>query len=416
MNYLLMGQNFPPEPGTAASDLHDLALALLERGHEVTVLTGYPNYPHGTLYAGYRRRPYTSERLPDGIRVVRAWHLMTKNWNSTRGRLGVYLSLACSSLLLAPLLGKFDLIYFSSPPPTLALAALAAKLRSRAPIVMELNDIWPQEAIELGFLSPGPLVDLARMLERFAYTICSSIQVYSGETANYLLGRNIAPHKISRHRMWVDTKVVQPLAPTEIRDCRSQYGTGSRYVVTYAGLLGNAQGIEFLVDAFQILEKSQPGRFALVIAGDGPMYQALKDQSSACSAIELVGLLSSEDALRLQGASDAVILHLVSAGSRLGTIPGKLFYYMALGRPIVACAEGAVADLVNSANCGVVTMPSNSRKIADAVADLYTNRDAEEMGLRGRAYAVEHFDAAKTLAKRVVELERLTGASSNDIT
>src|SRR5438105_9946375 len=166
---------FPPEIGAPQARMFELAKRLLDAGDDVTVVTAFPNYPTGVIHPGYAGRFAMEERM-DGVRVLRRWVYATPNSGFFR-RIINWLSFVLSSLTALPKLGPADVIFVQSPPLPIGLAVLAFSRLKRAPFVLNVSDIWPQSAIELGMLRNRPAIWLAERLERHLYRRAARVTV-----------------------------------------------------------------------------------------------------------------------------------------------------------------------------------------------------------------------------------------------
>ncbi len=202
MRILVLSQYYKPEPIPKPVEL---AQALRSRGHDVTVITGFPNYPDGKLYKGYRLRPMKREVL-DGVPVIRTYEY-PYHGKQALGRILNYCSFMISALLGSFFAPKLDAIYVWHPPLTIGVTAwMIARLRG-IPFVYDVQDIWPESAILSGMLQPGRLVNCMAWLESFVYRRANHIFVVTEGARNNLISKSIDPRKISAMPHWIDEKL-----------------------------------------------------------------------------------------------------------------------------------------------------------------------------------------------------------------
>src|SRR5690242_12621085 len=175
LRVVLLTHYFPPEVGAPQSRLFELAARTVAAGHQVTVITAFPNYPTGVIPRTYRGRFRVEEKM-DGIRVIRTWVYATPNRGFVR-RLLNHLSFALSSLTAARKLGRVDVFFVESPPLFIGLAALAYRRLKRAPFIFNVSDIWPQSAVALGALKNRLAIRLAEWFEMHLYRKAARVSV-----------------------------------------------------------------------------------------------------------------------------------------------------------------------------------------------------------------------------------------------
>src|ERR1051326_7340982 len=252
---------FAPEPAAPAARVHEFARAWVERGHEVTVITTFPNHPVGRVPAQYNGRLWTDEWL-DGIRVLRCWLYAVPNQGV--GRRGLdHLSFMLTALVFGlPRLGPVDVVIASSPTLFSAVAAwIIARVR-RVPFVLEVRDLWPEAIVELGLVKPGPLPRLLNAIAQFLYLRASRIVVVTHAFADRLAARGIPRAKLSVIPNGADLRLFLPGGDGEAG--RTALGLNGRFVVAYIGSHGHSHGLDAVLDAAAM----QPDVTFLMV-GDG---------------------------------------------------------------------------------------------------------------------------------------------------
>src|SRR5919109_1528507 len=370
MRAIFLTHYFPPEVGAPQARMFELAGRLVAGGDSVTIVTGFPNYPTGVVHDGYRGR-FAMEEDMDGVRVVRRWVYATPNAGFT-GRIANHLSFAGSSLTAMRAAGPADVLWVESPPLFLGIAALAYSALKRAPYVLNVSDVWPRSAVELGALRHPAAIRAAEALESLLYRRAARITVPTPGILEDLAARGVPRQKLVHVTNGVDVDRYRP----------GPWPAG-RKVFMYAGTHGLAQGLEVVLEAAKLIAKAERER------------------------IENVRFLPNQprDAIpALLQQAFATVVTLKALDVFAHARPSKMYESMAAGRPIVASLRGEAAELVEAAGCGVVVAPEDPVALAAAIERLAADPEgARRMGERGRAYVVEHFSRA-TIAGRLREV------------
>jgi colanic acid biosynthesis glycosyl transferase WcaI len=401
MNILLVCAFFPPEVGSAAHLFFELGQALKDRGHRVTVLTGLPRYHVLGDQEHYRRRPVVVEDY-HGLQVCRVINLNIP-WNVPllRGLDQFFsaLSFGLAGLFLPP----FDLALVYSPPLPLALSTyFLSRLRGK-PAILNVQDIFPQSAIDLGVLRNPFLIRLFNGMEAFLYQHFPQVVVHSEGNRQYVISRGGAPERVTAVPNWVDTEALRP--GKKDNHFRDELGWSDRFVVSFAGIMGYSQDLETVIQASALL-KDHP-KIAILLVGDGvekPGLQKLVDEKHL-ENVTFLPMQPKEEYLNVLHASD---LCLVTLRKEVKTpvVPSKILSIMAAGRPVLASLplDGDAPRLIKEAQAGTVLPPGQPELMAQAILKFSQDGDlGEQMGASGRHYAVQHL----SLQSCVARLERL---------
>jgi colanic acid biosynthesis glycosyl transferase WcaI len=382
---LFLTHYYPPELGAAPARIAALAQGLAQRGVDVTVHTGFPHYPSGTIPAPYRNRPLTRER--DGaIRVLRSVVYPTANRGFAR-RLTDHATFAAGALASASASGPLDVVVAESPPLFVAAAGAGYAARKRAGLALNISDLWPESAIELGALrANGRAAATAAGLARRCYRRADLIAAPTAGIVASLGARAEAAGKVVQVPPAVDLERFAsnpPYAPRE----------GAPLRVLYAGTLGLAQGLTTLVRAAALAGRDV---VELQIAGSGPEeghLRALID-ANADACVRLLGGVPASEIPKLYAEVDAGVVPLRDLPIFAGALPTKLFEILAAGRPAIVAARGEAAQLVRDAGAGLIVDPEDPQALAQAFEHLRgAPAQAAEMGRRGRLHA-DRFDRA----------------------
>ena len=371
---LLITQWFDPEP-TFKGLL--FARELVSRGFDVEVITGFPNYPGGSLYDGYRLKLVQKETI-DGVLVTRV-PLFPSHDESKFRRIINYLSFAFSSLFYGLIFAKRpDVIYAYNPPLTVGISATIIKLFRRVPIVLDIQDMWPDTLKATGMLNSPWVLGLVSKICNLIYSSVTKIVVLSPGFKKLLIDRGVPSSKIEIIYNWAEEKVLR-----NINDQASAELVGiDGFKVMFAGNIGKAQGLDVILDAALLLKVEEP-RAHFIILGRGLELNKLK-RSAAAMNLDNVHFLPSvgmEKVGYFLNSADALLIHLNSNPLFEITIPGKTQAYMAVGKPIIMGVRGDASNLVSRADCGFCFEPENSAALVSAVKGLMYLAPAEREAL-----------------------------------
>jgi colanic acid biosynthesis glycosyl transferase WcaI len=399
LRVIVLTHYFPPEVGAPQARLFELARRLVAQGVQVTVVTGFPNYPSGVVAAGYRGRFAMREDMR-GVTVLRTWVFATPNKGFAR-RLVNHFSFAVSSLTALRRAGPADVIFVESPPLAIGLAAFAWSWIKRAPFIFNVSDIWPQSAVEMGALRNRAAIGLAEWLERSLYRHASKVSVVTPGIVDKLAARGVPREKLFLLTNAVDTDVFRPDARDE--ELAVRLGVAGRKVFLYAGTHGLAQGLDVVLEAARL---TRDPSVLFVLAGEGADKARLeaKARTDAIANVQFLPNQPREAMPRLINLAYATVIPLRRLDVFKAALPSKMFESMAAERPIVLSVWGEAATLVEDAGCGVVVEPENAAALAAAVERLAADpTEASRLGANGRRYALEHFDRNK-VAERFLNL------------
>ncbi|QXH52905.1 glycosyltransferase family 4 protein [Pseudomonas fakonensis] len=399
---LLLTQWFDPEPTFKGLVF---ARELVARGFDVEVLTGFPNYPGGKLYPGFRMRLLQREVI-DGVKVTRV-PLYPSHGQSGLGRLLNYASFAASSLLYG-LFGarRPDVIYAYHPPLTVGISAAFIRLLRRVPVVYDIQDMWPDTLRATGMFSSERALAVVSRVCDWVYRRVDQLVVLSPGFKRLLIERGVPEQKIDVIYNWCAEDMISAAdAPAP-----AAFPSAERFRVLFAGNMGKAQALDSLIDAASLLEQAG-AKVTLVMLGGGveaPRLRALVEQRGLSNVVFLPGVPMDQVGPYLANA-DALLVHLKNDPLFSITIPSKTQAYMAAGRPVLMAVEGDAAALVQDAACGRVAQWENPQSLATAIQAL-AELDADErqaMGERGRAYYLERLSLAVGVGRFGEHFKRL---------
>lgn len=380
MKVLILSQWYPPEPAVIP---HGLATELVERGHEVLSVTGFPNYPLGRIYAGYHQRLWKWDEL-GGVRVLRLPLYPDHSRSGVRRALN-FLSFAASASLLGPILSEpADVMWVYHPPPTIGLPAWWISALRRIPFVYEIQDMWPETLLATGMMRSQLGLAAIGRLARFAYNRATAITVISPGFKRNLIGKGVPEKKIHVIPNWADEDLYRPVPPDSA--LAAKHGLAGKFNVVYAGNIGLAQGLDTAVEAAKQLGDLPRVQFVLVGDGvDEPRLRAMSVREGVRN-VRFLGRQPPESMSSFLALADAALVHLKRDPLFEMTIPSKTLAYMACARPILMAVAGDAADVVREAGAGLTCAPEEPKALAEAVRALYEMPIAarERMGNAGR--------------------------------
>lgn len=388
MKLLIVSQYFWPENFR----INDLVADMVGRGHEVTVLTGLPNYPAGYFSPGYSLRgPYREQY--EGVDVIRCPLIPRGSGSGLRLALN-YLSFAVVATVRALLAcrKRYDVIFVHEPSPiTVGLPAVALTLATRVPVMLWVLDLWPESVSATQAIRSVRVLRWIEGMVRFIYRHCDRILVQSQAFVPHVERQQIPSEKILYFPSWAET-IYEAAGGQPTVSGNVPLPEGFR--VMFAGNVGVAQDFETILTAAERLKSRRDIHW--IIVGDGRMLswvQAEVERRQLNGTVHLLGRHPLEIMPAFFAKADAMLVTLRREPIFALTIPGKVQSYLASGRPIVAALDGEGARIIQEAGAGIVCPSERPDALADAVLRLAeTPKEARElMGRRGAEYYATHF-------------------------
>ncbi|GAB2182009.1 glycosyltransferase family 4 protein [Denitratisoma sp. agr-D3] len=392
MRVLVLSQYFWPEN----FGITRLVKSLEDRGVELTVLTGQPNYPDGAVFDGYSAWR-TSRELMDGIPVFRV--PIVPRGNKSVLRLAInYLAFVASAFAFGPWLlrrQRFDVVFVYAPSPLLqAIPAIFISWLKRASLVLWVQDLWPESLSATGFVRNARVLGWIGSVVRFIYRHTDLALIPSEgfrkpieKLAPPRMPIEYYPNAVARTdpRSEPLSDPIQALL-ARIAGCRS---------VVFAGNLGAAQSLETILGAAEYLFKEgHDARFFLVGSGSLSDWLAAEIERRGLSNVSLPGRFAPELMPAIYDAASVLLVSLRDEPIFALTIPSKVQSYLAAGKPIIAALNGEGARLVEAARAGVTAPAGDCRALADRVIQMFGLEAAvrQDMGGNGRRFAQKHFE------------------------
>lgn len=391
---LLLTQWFDPEPTFKGMVF---ARELVRQGFDVEVVTGFPNYPGGKLYPGYEVRWLQRERI-DGVSITRV-PLYPSHDNSAVHRILNYVSFGVSALFYMLFAARRpDLIYVYHPPLTVPAAAAVVRLFRRVPVVLDIQDMWPDTLRATGMFSSPRALRLVSRICDWVYRNVSHIVVLSPGFKRLLVERGVPAAKVDVIPNWCDEAQLTSRGD----EVSAELPAAGTFRIVFAGNLGKAQAMDAVLEAAELLRKRAP-QIHFVLIGPGVDVERLKHKAEAMRLpnVTFVARVPMREVGVIMQQADALLVHLRNDPLFEITIPSKTQAYMAIGKPILMAVAGDAARLVREAGCGVLAAPEDPEAIVAAAMALYESGAAElnAMGDRGRQYYQQHLSLRMGAAK-----------------
>ncbi len=409
---LYVSQYFPPEMGAPAARASELAHHWSAAGHEVSILTGFPNHPTGVVPPEWRSRlrRLTYQDKVGRTDVFRTWLWPLPNRRSHE-RVRNYSSFCLSAALRGLTLPRPDVIIATSPQLLVGLAGWWIAFSRQIPFVFEVRDLWPESLAAVGVGNEDSLLHHALAgIARFLYEHSDRIVVVTPAFKDRLIEDwRVPPEKISIVENGVETEVFAPVPASATVDLRKQLNAQNKFLVSYIGTMGNAHGLETLLDSASQLQHQNPEVLFLLL-GEGAEKARIEGlaQSRGLTNVQFLDQQPREKIPAYIAASDACLVLLKKTDVFKTVIPTKMLEFMSCARPVIVGVDGQARQIVEEASAGIVIEPENPDALVAAIEQLNANPElGRAMGQKGREYIVKNFSRASTADKYIRVLETL---------
>lgn len=392
---------FPPELNGGATRASELAKLWAEAGHQVTILTGFPNHPHGEIPQEYKGKLFFEESK-DGYTIRRSYIYATPNKGKVK-RIFNHISLTLSTILGSLFKPKPDIIIASSPPLFLGFSGYLLGRLKRVPYVFEVRDIWPQQAIDLGMLTNPFIIRLMERLEMFLYRHAQKVIGVAESTRQILSERGVDKDKLEIIFNGTNPDDFKPGAADEL--LKPQLGLEGKFVISYIGTMGLSQGLMVVLKAAQQLEDKYP-QIHFLLVGHGAEREILISAATTMG-LNNVTFLKAQPRTQipdLYRLSDISLVVLRNLPLFYHTIPSKIFEIMACQIPVILGVAGEMRTIIEAANAGLCIEPENEAALKEAILKLYHAPELKnDLAVNGRVYVEKHYNR-RELAQRYLSL------------
>jgi len=396
---ILLLQFYDPEPVYKGQKF---AEAIASYGYNVEVVTGFPNYPGGKIYTGFKLKMF-QRTLENGITVTRL-PLYPSHDESRFGRILNYVSFFISSLIyLTFFASRANLVYAYHPPVTVGLAATVANIFRRAPVVVDIHDLWPDTLPATNMLSNQRLLGLIGRACKWMYGRSAHIIVHSNGFKQKLIARDVEENKITTIIGWGQENNLQN-SRFDNDDNLQKLKNSPGLKVLFAGNIGRAQGLDSVISAAQILQsKGLQNKVTFILLGSGVALDGLirKTDLLNLTNIKFLPRVPQEEVKQYFDAADCLLVHLKDNPLFQITLPSKTQAYMIAGKPILMGVGGEAAELITRIKAGMIAAPENPESLAAVALELsnLSINEREIMGSAGQAYYWKELSMDKGISK-----------------
>ena len=398
--------------GAPAARVSELARHWARLAHQVSVLTGFPNHPTGVVPLEWRSRlrRLTYRHAENGLTVYRTWLWPLPN-RKAHERMRNYMSFCLSAGLRGLPLPTPDVIIGSSPQLLVALSAWWLAFAKQVPFVFEVRDLWPESLVAVGAGREDSLLHtILANIAGFLYERSDRIVVVSPAFKDHLIQHwRVPAEKVSIVENGVETDLFTR-RPAEAQALRRELHLESKFLVSYIGTMGNAHGLETLLEAASMLGKQRPEVHFLLL-GEGAEKAQIKAsaESRGLTNVQFVDQQPRETIPAFISASDACLVLLKKTDVFKTVIPTKMLEFMSCERPLILAVQGEAQKIVENAGAGLIIEPENSAALVAAIDQLAADRNLGQiLGKNGREYIVQNFSRARTAEKYIEVLRRVT--------
>jgi colanic acid biosynthesis glycosyl transferase WcaI len=402
MNLAVICPHFAPDVAPTGDVMTSIAMELAERGHRLHIVTSLPWYRDHAIAPGWNGQLVRHEDTDWG-RITRVHPFPTDKGNLPARALafGGFTALAAVESIIAR--ERPAAVLAMSPPLTLGLAGWAVARTRRIPFVFNIQDVFPDVAVELGLITNRRVIAAASWLERVTYRRADAVTVLSDDLADNVRAKlgGQEPEKVVVIPNFIDTEWIRPGRPDN--SYRREYGLSGQRVVMYAGNVGLSQSLDLLLDAAAALAPEDDVVF--VINGGGTARPELERRAAGLTNVRFVDMQPKARLPEVLAAADVHVVPL-RRGLARSSVPSKLYSILAAGRPIVASVDPGteVARAVGEAEAGIAVAPDDSEAFTKAIRRLLDEpSEAAAMGVSGRAW-VERWLSPAAVGERYDDL------------
>lgn len=403
MKILLINQAFvsPDEPGHTRH--FEMAKFLQTRAHELVIVASDLNYQTGKRTI--ERKGIFAEQNIEGVKILRSY-IYPALHRSYFWRVISFFSFMFSSIYTSFQVKDVDLVMGTTPPIFQAVSAWFVAWIRRKPFLLEVRDLWPEFGVSMGVLKNPLVIGLARWLEKFLYKRATHILVNSPAYKDYMISKNVPADKITFIPYGTDIDMFNP--KIDGSSIRKALNVEDKFIVLYAGALGQANDIDTILRAAQRLKEND--KIYFVLFGDGKERQRLQNKATEMNLSNVIfaGVRPKKEMPKVIASANVCLAILQDIPMFRTTYPNKVFDYMASGRATVLVIDGITRDLIESSYGGVFVQPNDDKGLADTILDLSQNPDiVNQMGKNAREFLVGHLNREDKLNETLILLESL---------
>lgn len=395
MKILFLTDNFPPEVNAPATRTFEHCREWVKAGHDVTVITCFPNYPQGKVYPGYTNSLCKTEYM-DGIKVVRVWSYMTANKGFIK-RIIDFISFSVTSFF-AGLFRECDIIVATSPQFFTALSGRTLGFFKRKPWIMEVRDLWPDSIKAVGAMKESVVLKYFSKEEKWCYSSAKKIVVVTNSFKREIAKKGIPEDKIFVIKNGANTELFKPREKSQ--ELLRKLGLEGKRVLGYVGTLGMAHKIDFLIDCVKGLDD-----YALMILGNGAEKENIRQkiESEGIKNVVLLDSVSKNEVAEYIALQDAALVNLRKSSLFTTVIPSKIFETASMRIPIMLGVDGEAREMVEEFGAGLFYEPENREDFLEKLNTLFSSPEVYKNCCDGGEKLAAAYDR-KRLAAEMLEI------------
>ena len=401
LRIMLVTEYFPPEIGAGSTRAYELARRWTQRGAEVTVVTGFPDYPDGVIPESYRGYFLLREKM-NSINVVRTYIYAAPNKGFLKRSISYFSFMFSSIIQGTSATKKQDLLVASSPPFLVGVAGYVISRLKRIPFVFEVRDIWPASIVQLGQIKNKMITRLLEWMELFLYRQAVKVVCVTDSFVKDIKSRGIPESKMTVIKNGVDLVFFKPDSLNT--QLQNQLNLRGKTVVSYIGTHGLSHALDKILDAASLLNNHKNIIFLFI--GDGAEKEKLIKKSELLKLhnVKFLNSVEKSELSKYYSISDILLVPLRGIPLFKTVIPSKIFEIMAVQKPILLSVDGESRQIVEEAGAGLFVEPENPADLRDKILELVANpAKVKKMGENGRLYVEKYFDRNR-LADRYLDL------------
>lgn len=394
MNITIVTSYYNPEITPITHLLKDLAEDLAKSGCKVNVVTPLPTRGvNEDVIAYYKKNPY--EELDNGRICIHRIDIKGKEKKDFASRVLRYLKLTWKLYKKAKNIST-DVYFIPSTPPTLGI--IATRLRKKAPVIYNLQDMFPDSLINTGVSEKHPLVAMGRIMERYIYKHVDKIITISNDFKQTLIERGVKAERISLIYNWIDDQMVVPVNKEDNKLIKKYNLDPNKFYVTYCGNIGLSQNLEMVCDVAKSIEK-QYKDIQIIIIGDGAHKKNIETyiEENIIGNVALLPFQPYEDISHVFSLGDIGVV-ASKAGVGTSSFPSKTWSIMSAARAVVASFDekSELCTIINKEECGICVCPNNKEQFKQAIIELYLDMNkCKKMGENGRELITNRLNRSK---------------------
>jgi len=398
MHILFLTDNFPPEVNAPATRTYEHIIEWEKLGAKVTVITGFPNFPKGKLFDGYKNRPYQVEDLSKNIKVIRVWSYIAQNRGFSK-RVLDYTSFAITASIAGLFVKDVDIIIATSPQFFTTWSGFFLSFIKRIPWIFELRDLWPESIKTVGAMKDGKVIKLLEKIEYFLYGNSRAIISVTNSFVKQLERNGIDKKKMFIIKNGVNLEKSQLIEKD--KKILKELSLKNKFVVGYIGTMGMAHGLSFILNSIKGLDNDII--FLFIGAGaEKEKLLSLKEKLDLKNVIFLP-MQNKEDIKRYISVLDVALVNLKKDDNFKKVIPSKIFEQVALKKPILLGVDGEAREIIEKYNAGLYFEPENRDDFIEKLLILKNNKELYNQLSENGLKLANDFDRKK-LAKKMFDI------------